>query len=651
MIFLAPGAMAIAAALAFPALLALYLLKLRRRPVRVSAALFWPVARKEAQANVPFARPRLSWLLLLHLLALACAVLALGRPALIHAGPSSGDRVIILLDRGASMSATDTPDGKSRLDRAKAAADAIVDAQSRGGDTSRIAIIAFGAEATTVSSFTTSRSLLHSAIAAITPTDQPSRLAPAMDVARALAGDGEESTIACILISDGGITDLDKVGTAPGSIKYEPIAGDKHPRNLGIVAFAGERDAQEPSVVHLFAQLANAGDTPVSVGVILSLGDKELARKGLEVPAAASTGEPGTLALPLSARVTQGGVLSLRIDRPDVLASDNQAWLVLPEPNRPFLWLVRPEGAAGANSDALPAGSWMLEAALGEMRVAGLVTLSPEEYESRAKRGAFEGVSLVVFDRVSPLAKPPIPSLAFGAFVPAAGLEKLPADTGPTPAVFWSREHPVTRSLSLDSLDIAKAITLRVTGKDSTEIVRGADGPLAVASIDSGIRRVAVAFDLTASNWTIQTSFPVFLASAIDWLTSRGDATKCAAVLTGEPATVQAPAAGDFALTPSTGGAAAITTRAAAPGPLQVGILERVGEYVVRGDKVETHLAVNLCDANESTLASMGELSISGRKVEAGGLAPGKREIWHWFVVVALVLLSIEWVAYARALN
>jgi hypothetical protein len=643
--------MAVAAALAFPALLALYLLKLRRRPVRVSAALFWPVARKEVQANVPFARPRFSWLLLLHLLALACAVLALGRPALTHAGPSSGDRVIILLDRGASMSATDTPDGKSRLDRAKAAADALVDAQSRGGDTSRIAIIAFGAEATTVSSFTTSRSLLHSAIDAIAPTDQPSRLAPAMDVARALAGDGEETSIACVLISDGGIADLDKVGTAPGSIKYEPIAGEKHPNNLGIVAFAGERDAQEPSQVHLFAQLANASDTPVSVGVILSLGEKELARKAVEVPAATTTGEPGVLALPLSARVTQGGVLSLRIDRADVLASDNQAWLVLPEPTRPFLWLVRPEGAPGTGSDSLPAGSWMLEAALGEMRVAGVVALSPAEYESRAKRGAFEGVSLVVFDRVSPLAKPPIPSLAFGAFVPAPGLEKLAVDVGATPAVFWSREHPVTRSLSLDSLDIAKAISLRVSGKESVEIVRGADGPLVVASNDAGVRRVVVAFDLTASNWTIQTSFPVFLASAIDWLASRGDATKCAAVLTGEAATVQAPAAGEVTVTLATGGRAAITTRASAPGPLQIGMLEHAGDYLVQGTKGQTHLAVNLCNAGESELASVQELSIAGRKVETGGLALGKREIWHWCVVMALVLLSIEWVAYARALN
>lgn len=649
MTFLAPVAMSIAAAIALPALLALYLLKLRRRPVRVSAALFWPVARKEVQANVPFARPRFSWLLVLHLLALACALLALGRPAITHAGPSSADRVIILLDRGASMSATDTPQGKSRLARAKAAADTLVDSQGRGSNTARIAVIAFGAEATTVSSFTTSRSLLHSAINAVTPTDQPSRLAPAMDLARALAGDGEETTVTCVLISDGGITDLNKVGAAPGLIRYEPIAGEKHPDNLGIVAFAGERDAEEPSVVHLFAQLSNAGDRAVSVGVVLSLGDTELERKGVEIPAAA--GEPGMLALPLSARVTRGGVLSLRIDRADVLASDNQAWLVVPEPVRPFLWLVRPEGAAGSRSDALPAGSWMLETALGEMHVAGVVALTPEEYESRAKRGAFEGVSLVVFDRVSPAEKPPIPSLAFGGFVPAAGLEQLPAHTGPTPAVFWSREHPVTRSLSLDSLDIAKAIKLRVTSKDSTQIVQGADGPLVVASIDDSIRRVDVAFDLTASNWTIQTSFPVFLASAIDWLTSRGDAARCAAVRTGEPATVQATAAGEVTVT--SGEHAAITTRASSPGPVQIGVLEHAGDYVVRtgGVKAAAHLAVNLCSASESALAAASELTIAGHTLETGAPVPGVREIWHWFVVAGLVLLSIEWVAYARALN
>lgn len=646
MTFLAPVAMAVAAALAFPALLALYLLKLRRRPVRVSAALFWPVAREEVQANVPFARPRFSWLLVLHFLALACGVLALGRPALVGTGPDGRERVIVLLDRGASMSAADTPEGKSRLERAKDAAQALIDAQSRGGESSQMAIIVFGAEASAVSSFTTSRSLLKAAVRAITPTDQPSRLGPAMDVARALAGDGEELGATCVLISDGGISDLGKVGAAPGVLKYQAIGGEGAGiDNLGIVAFAGERDAQEPSVVRLFAQVINTNPAPVSVGVVLSLGETELLRRGVEVPGAGQSG-PGALALPLEARLAQAGVLSLRLERPDALASDNQAWLVLPEAARPLLWLVRPEGAGGG--ERVPAGSWMLEAALAEMRVAGVVVQSPEEYESRAQRGGVQGVGLVVFDRVTPATKPPVPSLVFGGFVPAAGLDKVPGELGATPAVFWSREHPVTRSLALDTLDIAGGLNLKVTSRDSIEVVRGTDGALVVASNDGGVARLVVGFDLTRSNWTIQTSFPVFLASAIDWLTRRGEATKCAAFVTGEPVRVFAPGGGDVTVTPQ--GGPGLSVRANGPGELQLGFLERVGAYEVKGPGAVGNLAMNLCDAGESTLAKVSTLEVAGRVIQAGGVSPGRREVWQWLVLAGLVLLTIEWVAFARAM-
>ncbi|MFY7896637.1 MAG: BatA domain-containing protein, partial [Phycisphaerales bacterium] len=78
MTFLAPLPAIIAACICVPALLALYLLKLRRRPVRVGSVLFWPKASEDTQANVPLRMIRPSWLLLLHLLALAALLIAFG---------------------------------------------------------------------------------------------------------------------------------------------------------------------------------------------------------------------------------------------------------------------------------------------------------------------------------------------------------------------------------------------------------------------------------------------------------------------------------------------------------------------------------------------------------------------------------------------
>ena len=68
MIFLAPLTGLIAAAVTVPTLLTFYLLRLRRRPVRVSTTMFWLPIGEDLEANVPLRMLRASWLLLLHLL-------------------------------------------------------------------------------------------------------------------------------------------------------------------------------------------------------------------------------------------------------------------------------------------------------------------------------------------------------------------------------------------------------------------------------------------------------------------------------------------------------------------------------------------------------------------------------------------------------
>src|SRR5262247_1796467 len=125
MTFLAPMAALAAAAITAPILLILYMLRLRRRPVRVSTIMFWPVAAEDAQANEPLRWLRPSWLLFLHAAVLALLLLALARPAVM--GPGAADRLVILIDRSASMSAADMPDGKTRLDAAKARAARLIE--------------------------------------------------------------------------------------------------------------------------------------------------------------------------------------------------------------------------------------------------------------------------------------------------------------------------------------------------------------------------------------------------------------------------------------------------------------------------------------------------------------------------------------------
>src|SRR3954463_10591035 len=117
--FLTPLAGVIAAAIAVPALLVLYFLKLRRREMEVSSTLLWKKAIQDLQVNAPFQKLRRNLLLILQLALLLALCLALTRPVTFF-HPGAGKTTVILIDNSASMSAADIDSGKrTRLNEAK----------------------------------------------------------------------------------------------------------------------------------------------------------------------------------------------------------------------------------------------------------------------------------------------------------------------------------------------------------------------------------------------------------------------------------------------------------------------------------------------------------------------------------------------------
>ena len=104
--FLSPFTALLAAAVAIPLLLLLYFLKLRRRTLRMASTLLWRRSFEDLQVNVPFQRLRFSLLLLLQFLLLLLLLFALAEPV-IKAEVRPAPRIILLIDRSASMNAAD----------------------------------------------------------------------------------------------------------------------------------------------------------------------------------------------------------------------------------------------------------------------------------------------------------------------------------------------------------------------------------------------------------------------------------------------------------------------------------------------------------------------------------------------------------------
>ena len=101
-----------------PLIFLLYFLKLRRVPLEVPSTYLWTKTVEDMHVNSLWQKLRKNLLLFLQLLAVLLLMLSCLRPGC-DGEELAGERFIFVIDQSASMSATDTDKGISRLEEAK----------------------------------------------------------------------------------------------------------------------------------------------------------------------------------------------------------------------------------------------------------------------------------------------------------------------------------------------------------------------------------------------------------------------------------------------------------------------------------------------------------------------------------------------------
>ncbi len=283
--FLNPWAALAAAAIAIPALLVLYFLKLRRREMAVSSTLLWKKAIQDLQVNAPFQKLRRNLLLLLQMLLLALLLLALSRPVSNYT-PGAGQMSVFIIDRSASMAARDIDGGKrTRLEEAKRRALDLIESMPKNGTAMVIAMDDVGE---TVQTLTSDRTALRRAVESIRQTDRKSRLKMPYQFADAqtqfdpeqLRPGGNVVLPDVRVFSDGRVLDDAGEITVRGNVTLEKV-GTETAANVAVVALSAKRNYERPTDVQVFARLANFGPEPVETTVQFSVdGEKVDARSG-----------------------------------------------------------------------------------------------------------------------------------------------------------------------------------------------------------------------------------------------------------------------------------------------------------------------------------------------------------------------------------
>src|SRR5579883_1215720 len=155
-------------------IIALYLLRKRRREWVVPSLFLWEKILQSVQADTPFQRLRPTLLLFLQLLTALLLVFAFAHPYLLGKG-LAGQTYVLVIDHGARMNATDVL--PSRLDQARQQALSFV---GRMSARDRAMVVAAGAQPELLSSLTPDHGRLSKAISNVKPTDTAADLPAAL---------------------------------------------------------------------------------------------------------------------------------------------------------------------------------------------------------------------------------------------------------------------------------------------------------------------------------------------------------------------------------------------------------------------------------------------------------------------------------------
>jgi hypothetical protein len=668
-------------------IIALYFLKLRRKPVRVPSTLLWRRSLEDLHVNSLFQRLRRNLLLFLQLLAVALAMLALAGPQIKGTG-AMGQRFILMIDNSASMLATDV--APTRLAAAKDAAKKVVAAMD-GDDLAMV--ITFADSARVVSNYTGDRRLLAQRIDDIPATQATTSLREGLQVAAGLANPSKqigEGVVASSIVTpklfiytDGGFADVEGfslgnlesevVVIGPSPPPYSPPPTDssgtqekvqhRNPSdNVAIVALQARRDEAKPDVYQLFGRIHNFRAEQVET-------EAQLYRHSLDRP-----GDAGELvdaiALALRPQTDQSFKFDLadvgltpyevRLTVSDSMPVDDRAYTIVGTTRKAQVLVVTPGNRYLADT---------LKTPLAAER-ADITIVSPEEAKGESLQRDVRGgrYDLVVYDGVKPDAPPEANALYFGQLPPGPAYSQSKEIQQPV-ILDWDIAHPMMhyiRDLSLVYIAMGRIVELPAGAKS---LIDSDQGSLAFLAPREGFSDAVVTFPLiegTTPNttWFRYISFPLFILNTIQALGNVHEGTGDEVAEPGRPVTLHAETVHREITVAAPDGSPPERISRSPQGSFIYNDAKKTGVYLARWEpNGKLPFSVNLFDFRESDLAPRGlvpegapastaesyKVKIGYNSISGTNRPPNvRKDIWWYFALLVLGVLLFEWYIYNR---
>ena len=572
----------------------LYLIKPRMPRVKVASTLVWRRVLGQTLAR----DDRWRWLLSL-LLALATGLslaFALTRPE-VRALGASHQRIVLVLDNSASMAAR-TRDGSTRWRHALEGARRIIERAGAGSEV----LVRDTAGRAPVTGFLPLGQALEQ-LRRVPLSSEAGGRVPPLPVGTAISS--------AHLFTDGVGVDAVPRGVAVHSV-FE--AAD----NVAISGFEARSVPGDPTHYEAFLQIVNAAPTQTQVTLeVEGAGGFRLERK-LQVAGAITVNQMVDVS-----RFEQGLLRAQVYSEGDAFDLDDTAYCVVaPHRSRRVLLVT--------------SGNAFLEDSLRALPGVVLTVRNPAELAALPTFDAY------VFDRYAPREAPAAGALLFRP-PGAAWVDAKWRTVSQSMITGWDESHPLTagvawRDLRLESAQLgdpersAAVVTAKMAGGNAT-------GALVVAG-RARARWVAVGFALQDSNFPLQPGFPVFLGTALSWL------TETAGVASENLGRIEVPIANAQVRDNRDRLVAATAT---ASGTLFEA--PRPGVYIVSSAQQRLIVVANAIDPR---IAQINHSRIGPDTVNLQPAGRARRswpEPWIWLLAIAFVLLTVEWATFSRRIT
>jgi Ca-activated chloride channel homolog len=578
----------------------LYLLKMRRRDLRVPATFLWPTQVEEIRANSLFQRLRFSWLLLLQLLALLLIVVALARPQTRQNG-LAGEVTVLVVDTSASMNATDVQ--PSRFAEAiKLARDTILGAKA----SDRLALIEAGPTPRVVFSLGNDPAKQIRALETIEPSDSSADTGEALRLASALVGGIDGARI--VLLSDGCFDPIANFSRGKAAVLYKSIGSLDE--NLGISALG---TADTAAGRQIYVGVKNYSHKPMESVVSLYADGKAIDSVKATIGPKATWGR--TVAAPAS-----GKVFEARLGGRDLLASDDYAVAIV-------------DPAASIRALLVSRGDPFTERALA---------LDPRMTLDKATAYPVDGgdqYDLVVFDGVPTHSTKARGVLSLGEPIPS--LSGASSGVAKGPKFVSSEKSELLNGVSFGDVFIDQQVVVKPSPRATVQAETSA-GPLVITANTPLQRQIFLAFPPLQSDFPLQVGFPIFIANALTFLAGPNGADDLT-VEPGRPFSVSSRT--DVVVAGEKGEAGKTSAR---DGIAVVRSIRKVGAYKLTADGKTKHVYAALRATRESDVAPVANLALGGGQVKAT-VAPARfGDFWRPLILIGLLVLAGEWWLFAR---